>query len=62
MHAENVPLRAKDCPEVEDVKEAVKQLYDNYLVEIRKLYERYRYDINDAPSTVVDLELGKRDI
>jgi len=62
MHAENVPLRAKDCPEVEDAKEAVEQPYDNHPVEIRKLHERYRYDINDAPSAVVDLELGKRDI
>lgn len=36
--------------------------YDSRPAEIRELHERYRYNINEASSTVADLELRQRNV
>jgi len=62
FHTEKVPSRKKKCPKEEDKEPALKQPYDSRPADIVNLHAQYRYDINEASSSVVDLELGERNV
>ena len=44
------------------LEKVLEQPYDSRPLEIRKLHEEFRYRINEASSTVVDIESGKRNV
>jgi len=62
MHAEAVPARKEKYLKDDNEEEGLEQLYDSRLAETVQLYERYTYDINEVLSTIVDVEIGKRNI
>jgi predicted transcriptional regulator len=62
MYAEAVPSRKKKCHKEDEEEKVLEQPYDSRPTEIKELYARFRYKINEASSTVVDLELGRRNV